>query len=188
MSRLHSISIFVFAIAIATYGYLQWQKSQMPAIDTIVPEETPTFIANKLSTSKYDGNGNLAHTIYAEKMTHYALANETLIEGPQYTVYPSEDTGEWHLTANKGKLGDDNILVLSDRVRLISKDNNSFISEIHGKSLVLDLTNSIISSEQSILIKGRDFTMYGSGLRVDTHKTTMTLSEHVQTIYKKNAS
>lgn len=188
MSRLHGISAFIFAIALAAYGYLQWQKAQLQPPSVVEVEETPAFTASKLSTSKYDNEGNLAHTIYAEKMTHYATLNETFIEGPQYKVYPSNDAGEWHLTADKGKLGDDNILVLTDRVKIISKDKNSFISEIHGKSLVLDLTNSIISSEQSILIKGRDFTMYGSGLRVDTNKTTMTLSEHVQTIYKKHAS
>ena len=70
---------------------------------------------------------------------------------------------------------------------MLSSDKNSFISEIHGKELLLDLNRKIITSEQTIVLKGNDFTMYGSGLNVDINSTEMTLSEHVQTIYQKHA-
>ena len=59
------------------------------------------------------------------------------------------------------------------------------IQEVHGKNLEMDLKTNIISSEQTILILGKGFTMYGSGLIVDLNTTQMTLTEHVQTIYKK---
>jgi lipopolysaccharide export system protein LptC len=74
---------------------------------------------------------------------------------------------------------------LKNRVRLIATDEESLIQEVHGKNLEMDLKTNIISSEQTILILGKGFTMYGSGLIVDLNTTQMTLTEHVQTIYKK---
>ena len=76
-------------------------------------------------------------------------------------------------------------VVLENRVRLIATDKDSLITEIHCKYLELDLKTNIISSDQTILIQGKDVTMYGSGIVVDLNTRQMTLNEHVQTIYKK---
>lgn len=65
---------------------------------------------------------------------------------------------------------------------------DSLIQEINCKYLELDLNTNIISSDQTILIQGKDFTMYGSGLIIDLNTKQMTLTEHVQTIYKKTLS
>jgi lipopolysaccharide export system protein LptC len=73
---------------------------------------------------------------------------------------------------------------LEDRVSLKATDTDSLIQEIHGKYLELDLNTNIISSEQTIYIKGKEFTMYGSGLIVDLNTKQMTLKQHVQTTYK----
>lgn len=188
MNRLHSISTIIFIIALSIYGYMQWQKSNETIVQIVKPKDEPDFIATKLSSSQYDAEGNLTHTIYAEKMSHFLDNTETLFQAPKYTLYPKDGSAVWNLSANEGRLGKDNILLLNDRVRLLSEDKTSFISEIHGKSLNVDLTNNIITSKQTILLKGSGFTMYGSGLHVDINTTKMTLNEHVQTIYKKHAS
>ena len=78
--------------------------------------------------------------------------------------------------------------MLKNRVRLTATEPGSLIQEIHCKYLELDLNTNIISSDQTILIQGKDFTMYGSGLIIDLNTKQMTLTEHVQTIYKKATS
>ncbi|KGJ98964.1 LPS export ABC transporter periplasmic protein LptC [Thalassotalea sp. ND16A] len=188
MSRLHIVSTIVFLMALSVYGYIQWQKSNETAVSVIDSEDLPDFIAKSLNTNKYDSEGNLTHTIYAEQMAHYSANNETFFQQPQYTIYPKDGSAAWNLSANSGNLTKDNILLLRDRVRLISQDKHSFISEIHAKAITVNLNDNIITSEQTILLKGQDFTMYGSGLHVDINTTKMTLSEHVQTIFKKHAS
>lgn len=188
MNRLHFISTIVFIIALSTYGYIQWQKSNEESIVPQTDVNNPDYIATSLSSNKYDSNGKLSHTIYADEMEHYATQNKTIFTSPKFAFYPDDDKPSWHISANDGELNNDKILTLTSRVRLISSDKDSFISEIQGNSLTMDLRDKIITSEQTIMLKGKDFTMYGSGLRVDINTTEMTISEHVQTIYKKHAS
>lgn len=66
-----------------------------------------------------------------------------------------------------------------------STEPDSLIQEIHCKYLELDLNTNIISSDQTILVQGKNFTMYGSGLVIDLNTKQMALTEHVQTIFKK---
>lgn len=188
MTRLHALSSIVFAITLIVYGYIQWQKSSVQEVAPKVYVNTPDYTASSLSSNLYDSNGLLSHTIYADKMEHYNSTSETIFSQPRFTLYPENDQPSWNISAINGILTEDKVLTLSNRVRLVSSDKDGFIKEIHANSLTMDLIKKIISSEQTILLKGKDFTMYGSGLNVDINTTEMTISEHVQTIYKKNAS
>jgi lipopolysaccharide export system protein LptC len=117
-------------------------------------------------------------------MEHYARTEVTYFELPKYTLYPKNSVNPWKISANKGTLDNNNRVKLEDRVSLKATDNDSLIQEIHGKYLELDLNTNIISSEQTIYIKGKGFTIYGSGLIVDLNTKQMTLKQHVQTTYK----
>ncbi|WP_394172738.1 LPS export ABC transporter periplasmic protein LptC [Thalassotalea litorea] len=184
MTRLHAISTVIFVVALGVYGYMQWQNANMLDALMASDEEKPEFIANDLQTSKFDQDGNLSHTIYAEQMSHYSGAAETIFKHPSYTLYPNDGTSAWNISANEGKLIANKELILERRVRAVAEQTDNFISEIHSKALQLDLIENTIRTDQTIMIKGRDFTMYGSGLFVDIDTTKMTINEHVQTIYK----
>ena len=99
---------------------------------------------------------------------------------------PENNEAPWKVSAKEGTLYNNNRVILESRVLLSATNPDSLIQNIHGKYLELDLTTNILSSEQAILVQGKGFTMYGSGLIVDLNTTQMTLTEHVQTIYKKN--
>ena len=75
---------------------------------------------------------------------------------------------------------------LQNRVKLEATDADSILQEIHGKYLELDLNTNILSSEQTIVIQGKGFTMYGSGIIVDLNTKQWTLTEHVQSVYSKD--
>jgi lipopolysaccharide export system protein LptC len=94
----------------------------------------------------------------------------------------------WKLSAKEATLYKNNRVILNHRVHLRSTDESSLIQEIHCKYLELDLNTNIISSDQTVMVQGKDFTMYGSGLIIDLNTKQMTLTEHVRTIYKKNNS
>ena len=188
MSRLHGISTIVFVIALAIYGYMQWQQSQKIVTLPVNEKLSPAFVAKKLSTSQYNDQGQLVHTIYAENMTYFSKDNQTLFEQPQYTIFPKDNKPTWTLSAKTGALTKGHLLSLNDDVKLVSSEKNGLVSEIYGQSLLMDFNTNIISTEQTIIIKGEDFTMYGSGLEVDINTTKMTLINHEQTIYKKHES
>lgn len=188
MSRLYSLAIAAFIISILVYGAIEWHNGEQPDTQTTELQSSPDFIAEQLTTNIYDQTGKLSHEISATRMEHYADLTLTHFEFPKYTLYPKNNSLPWQVSASEGTLNNNNRVILQNRVKLVATDKDSLIQEIQGKYLELDLNTNILSSNQTILIQGKDFTMYGSGLIVDLNTTQMTLTEHVQTIYKKTSS
>ena len=185
MNRLYGLAIIIFILSVMAYGVVQWRTSQVSEEKTVNTELTPDFIAEALKSDIYSESGQLSHKIDAQRMEHYAQLSFTHFEFPNYTLYPKDNSAPWKLAATEGTLYNNNRVVLKNRVRLKATESTSLIQEIHCKYLELDLNTNIISSDQTILIQGKDFTMYGSGLIIDLNTKQMTLTEHVQTIYKK---
>lgn len=188
MKRLYFIASFVFLFAMLCYGLINWQRQENITEKSISTEIMPDFVAEQLQTNIYNSEGRLSHTIHADRMEHYTELAVTHFEQPKYTLYPKNKSAAWHISAKEGILSHNNRVRLENRVQLKATDDNSMIQEVHGKYFELDLNTNIISSDQTIMIQGKDFTMYGSGLIVDLNTTQMTMTEHVQTVYKKNPS
>ncbi|WP_286265064.1 LPS export ABC transporter periplasmic protein LptC [Thalassotalea atypica] len=185
MSRLYSWAFIVLLVSIAIYGTVQWRASLVEQEGTSNEELTPDFIAEALNSNFFNSEGLLSHEIQATKMEHFSGVSLTKFEQPFYTLYPKDQSAPWKVSAKEATLYNNNRVVLKNRVILKATEENSLIQEIHCKYLELDLNTNIISSDQTILIQGKNFTMYGSGLIIDLNTTQMTLTEHVQTIYKK---
>ncbi|MGB1262697.1 MAG: LPS export ABC transporter periplasmic protein LptC [Cognaticolwellia sp.] len=185
MNRITLATISFFLLAVSTYGLLEWYGAQEETSDILDQSNNPEFIAENLNSDIYKASGALSYNVEAQRMEHFAQLAVTHFEYPRYTLYPKNNKPTWQISANEGTLYNNNRVTLENRVRLIATDKESLIQEVHGKNLEMDLKTNIISSEQTILILGKGFTMYGSGLIVDLNTTQMTLTEHVQTIYKK---
>ena len=185
MSRIYLATVTFFLLAITTYGLLEWYGAKEETANVLDSTDNPEFIAESLNSDVYKASGALSYNVEAQRMEHYAKLEVTHFKFPRYTLYPRNNKPTWQITANEGTLYNNNRVILENRVRLIATDKESLIQEVHGKNLEMDLKTNIISSEQTILILGKGFTMYGSGLIVDLNTTQMTLTEHVQTIYKK---
>jgi len=188
MNRLYGLATIVFLFAALSYSIIEWRASQPVETDAIDTDLTPDFIAETLKSDIFSETGKLSYAIDASRMEHYSDLEVTYFELPEYTLYPKNNESPWKISAKEGTLYNNNRVMLENRVLLQATDENSLIQKIQGKSLELDLNTNIISSEQTILIQGKGFTMYGSGLIVDLNTKQMTLTEHVQTIYKKNDS
>jgi lipopolysaccharide export system protein LptC len=142
---------------------------------------TPDFIAESLNSDIYSDKGNLSYVINANRMEHYADLAVTHFEFPQYTLYPKSTESSWKINANEGTLYSNNRVKLENRVKLVATDKTSLIQEVHSRYLELDLNTNIVSSEQTVMIQGDGFTVYGSGLIIDLNTKQMTLTEHVKT-------
>jgi len=212
MTRINLLTLAVLLLSAMTYGIIEWRYSQVIPSENIDRELIPDFIAEALKSDVYTESGQLSHTIVADRMEHYAKLEVTHFELPNYTLFPKSNPvknpkGEksliadalansapkkvnhpWKLSAKEATLYKNNRVILNHRVHLRATDENSLIQEIHCKYLELDLNTNIISSDQTVVVQGKDFTMYGSGLIIDLNTKQMTLTEHVRTIYKKNNS
>ena len=212
MTRTNFLALLVLLLGAMAYGIIEWRESQITPDENVDRELSPDFIAEALKSDIYTEAGQLSHAIIADRMEHYSKLEVTHFELPKYTLYPinqltnSDSTNErstdkpaqntqtkknsypWKLSAKEATLYKNNRVILNHRVHLSATDENSLIQEIHCKYLELDLNTNIISSDQTVMVQGRDFTMYGSGLIIDLNTKQMTLTEHVRTIYKKNNS
>ncbi|GAA0811765.1 LPS export ABC transporter periplasmic protein LptC [Colwellia sp. D2M02] len=186
MNRLNSLAFFILVLSATIYGIIVWKGELVQPDDIIDSEETPDFIAEALKSNIYTDLGKLSHTIEADRMEHYSKQELTRFELPNYTLYPKSSKAPWKASAKEAILYKNNRVVLNHRVRLKSTEQDSLIEEVHCKYLELDLNTNIISSDQTVVIIGKDFTMYGSGLIIDLNTKQMTLTEHVRTLYKKN--
>lgn len=184
MNRIYVLTIFLFTLALVSYSFIEWldddeQQSNLPS--TL---KKPTFIANNLESDIFAETGELSYHVKAKKMEHYAQSKTTLFQEPRYILFPKNNKPAWKVTAKEGILANNNRITLKNRVDFTSTNDESLIKAIKGQYIEMDLTTNIISSEQTILILGEGFTMYGSGLIVDLNTSQMTITEHVQTIYK----
>jgi len=186
MNRLNSLALFILLLSATIYGIIVWQEELVQSDNIVATNEAPDFIAESLNSNIYTDTGKLSHTIEADRMEHYSLQELTKFTLPNYTLYPKSSDNPWKITAKEAILHKDKRVVLNHRVRLKSTDPNSLIKEVHCKYLELDLNTNIISSEQTVLVIGKNFTKYGAGLIIDLNTKQMTLTEHVRTIYKKN--
>jgi len=199
MTRLNFLALFTLLLGALAYGVIEWRSAKVIPGENIEKELTPDFIAEALKSEIYTPLGQLSHSVVADRMEHYANLEVTHFELPNYILYPTNNNQltkastkkknyPWKLSAKEATLYKNNRVILNHRVHLMATDESSLIQEIHCKYLELDLNTNIISSEQTVMVQGRDFTMYGSGLIIDLNTKQMTLTEHVRTIYKKNNS
>ncbi|TYK67170.1 LPS export ABC transporter periplasmic protein LptC [Colwellia echini] len=185
MNRLNSITLFVLLFSALIYGVIEWRSTTIEEDTSIVDEQRPNFIAEKLQSKIYNDLGELSHTIEAERMEHYADLAVSYFERPNYILYPKKNAKPWTVSAKEATLYKDNRVELKTQVYIQSTEVGSLIKEIHCKTIALDLKTNIISSEQAVVVIGKDFTMYGSGLIIDLNTKQMTLTQHERTIYKK---
>ncbi|WP_114327470.1 LPS export ABC transporter periplasmic protein LptC [Candidatus Colwellia aromaticivorans] len=199
MTRLNFLALLILLLGGMAYAIIEWRYAQKTPGESIESELTPDFIAEALNSDIYTQLGQLSHSVVADRMEHYAKLEVTHFELPNYILYPTNNSQSknsstkkqnypWKLSAKEATLYKNNRVILNHRVHLTSTDENSLIQEIHCKYLELDLNTNIISSDQTVMVQGKDFTMYGSGLIIDLNTKQMTLTEHVRTIYKKNNS
>tara|TARA_B110001454_G_C12600710_1_gene384325 strand:+ start:174 stop:827 length:654 start_codon:yes stop_codon:yes gene_type:complete len=217
MTRTNFLAILVLLMGAMAYGIIEWRKSQVISSENVDNELSPDFIAEALKSEIFTKSGQLSHVIIADRMEHYATLEVTYFEQPNYTLYPRVNptkntastnalTGDntskplisdslpnkknypWKLSAKEATLYKNNRVILNHRVHLSATNKDSLIQEIYCKYLELDLNTNIISSDQTVMVQGKDFIMYGSGLIIDLNTKQMTLTEHVRTIYKKNNS
>jgi lipopolysaccharide export system protein LptC len=199
MTKLNFLALLILLLGGMAYAIIEWRYSQTTPGESIEKELTPDFIAEALKSDIYTSLGQLSHSVVADRMEHYAKLEVTHFELPNYILYaknsnqPKKASVEkknfpWKLSAKEATLYKNNRVILNHRVHLTATDESSLIQEIHCKYLELDLNTNIISSDQTVMVQGKDFTMYGSGLIIDLNTKQMTLTEHVRTIYKKNNS
>jgi len=186
MNRLNSLALFILLLSALVYGIIEWRSESVKQDTVDIDRQRPDFIAEKLQSKVYSDLGILSHKINANRMEHYADSKVSYFEAPNYILYPANKSMPWKISASEATLYKDSFVELKYNVVIEATENNSLIKEIICKEITLDLTTNIISSEQAVIVKGKNFTMIGSQLIINLNTKEMILNQHERTIYKKN--
>ncbi len=146
----------------------------------------PDFTAQGLVLRVYAEDGQLAHKISADEMTHFSPIKLTELERPVYVVTTSDRTSQWQVVAEAGSFYDDKNLVLERGVRIAKLNTSDFMERAETSYLVIDTTLETMETDQPVTLYGRDFVVRGEGLQADLRAQTLELTKHVQTIYTGN--
>jgi lipopolysaccharide export system protein LptC len=185
MSLISRWAMVIFILSAIAYAVTQWRNDNDKSSNILDNDLTPDFIAESLKSAIYNEKGQLSHEIEAARMEHYSPLKLSHFESPHYTLYPTDNSSPWHVNAQEATLYNNNNVILKSKIRITTSAKDGLIQEIHGKTLELDLNTNIITSDQEIIVYGKDFTLTGSGLMIDLNTTQMTIKKHGKTIYKK---
>ena len=175
------ISLF---IGISLYlWYPAFQDSEQQENDA---EEVliPDFTARLLHQELFDNNGKLKEEVFSQKMEHFADLNLTYFEQPEFIIY-QDDNPYWRLSALVGNMQDGR-LVLAQNVQMVQLNDNELVNSIETSYIEIDLNSQLVTTDKRFVIKGKNTTIIGHGLRADLKLGRLQMTKHVETILKGN--
>ncbi|MDT7525904.1 MULTISPECIES: LPS export ABC transporter periplasmic protein LptC [Idiomarinaceae] len=178
--------VVIIAIIFATLALLVWR----PFGDQDLTDEPagyreikPDFTAQGLIVRVYSEDGTLAHRIAAEKMTHYSPIGLTELDQPTYIVHTRDGGPVWQVAAEAGSFYGDKSLVLERNILMRSLTAEDFLERVETSYLTIDTLAETMTTEQAVVMYGRDFTIRGEGMHANLRAQTLELTKHVETIY-----
>jgi len=178
--------LVIIGIIFLAAAVLIWR----PFDDSVSTEEQqgyreikPDFTAKGLIVRVYGEQGELAHKIAAEQMTHYSPIGLTELMAPTYIVQLDNNGPMWQVEAEQGSFYADKTLVLERNIEMTSLSAEEFVERIETSYLTINTREELVITEQPVLIIGRNFTAKGEGMRADLRAQTLEMTKHVETIY-----
>lgn len=184
MSRVTLAIIAFFGASLLLYWQVQVKRSAMDStrVDTV---KRPDFIADDLRSAEFNEQGLLVSRVMAKHMEHYESSQETYFTEPVYLVYPDSGKAQWQLQANKGKLNKlTGKMYLENNVIIDAINIEEPVQSISTQSLSLDINTMIMTSDDMLYVKGKDFIIQGLGLYADLNAEELTLLNRVEGIYE----
>lgn len=144
---------------------------------------TPTYMAQNLSSQRFNAEGELSHKIKAVRMEHYAELGFMVFTEPRYTIY-LQDGSEYVISAREGTLYDDNRMLLEANIMIQSQNNDDFIQQIDAEYVEMNLDTKDLRSNSAITLRGKEFAMQSNGLEANLEDKVFALIDHTRTQFQ----
>jgi lipopolysaccharide export system protein LptC len=184
MNRVTLAIIAFFSAALFLYWQVQVKRSAMESTRVDVVER-PDFIADDLRSAEFNQQGLLVSRVMAKHMEHFESTQETYFTEPVYLIYPGSGKAQWQLQANQGKLNKlTGKMLLENNVIIDAINIEEPVQSISTQSLALDINTMIMTSDDMLYVKGKDFIIQGLGLYADLNAEELTLLSQVEGTYE----
>ncbi|EKO5199957.1 LPS export ABC transporter periplasmic protein LptC [Vibrio vulnificus] len=180
-SRLICLLLF-FVVSWSCY-YLYGQR-EAQSVQVAPNLELPMFSGESLNNISYNSDGIRSHQISSSHLDHYAKSGDTVFENPSLVIYRDGDTIEWKITARRAVLDEEQVLTLSDHVRMQNLLPGASFEMLSTDKLEIDLSNRDFHADQQVLLIGPQFETTGEAMKGNLKTNTATLYNHVQGRYE----
>lgn len=148
----------------------------------------PNFEASGFTGEIYNQKGQLDYSMYTEKITYYKRRDTLYVTNLTGIFYDHSDPEfperGWQLTAGRGELELGRQARLEDQIRVVPNYAESEIREISTPSVYFDLKSNIISSAETITLRGDKFINTGSNYEIDLTRKTFVIKDNPHVVYQ----
>jgi len=187
---------FIGVLGLAVLGVVvHFLDSQRPRSNNLFdgvderPSEPDYFAVNSQYRS-YNHDGQLEHSIRADRLLHFPDSRETRLEQPELSTYDVDGKALWNARSDKGLVeGDGNHFQLNQNV-IVWKGTSRQPEDktLTPVRLTTDLLNIDLEKEQAytdktVLLEAERGDMQGKGLQANLKTSQIYLLEDVRGLY-----
>ncbi|HIV55689.1 MAG TPA: LPS export ABC transporter periplasmic protein LptC [Candidatus Anaerobiospirillum stercoravium] len=153
-----------------------------------INERFPSFTATNFTAELYNEKGLLNYSIFARDVSFYESRDLITADYLAGFYYDHEDLVNqpgrgWQIIADQGEVVFDRYAKLTGNVHVQPNFPTSPIEEIITPYVHFDLTANIISSPETITIRGRNFENQGANYEIDLNQNTFVIKDHPHVVY-----
>lgn len=181
MPRLPLKTTILLGLIALSGVYLLLRSSLTAPTDNTIIHKKPGAYAYHINTLNMDNNGLPKNTLYAEYMTHYPSENITKMHKLKLEIFhPSQS--RTIITAEKGEISDDEIMLLQGKTTLIQKNTNNDQSlKIVTSDVRILLEQKYMETAQETTILNNEITIKSIGMNAYLDTNKLTLLKHIHT-------
>ncbi|NNN45594.1 MULTISPECIES: LPS export ABC transporter periplasmic protein LptC [Vibrio] len=183
MSFTRILYLCLFFIA-AWSGYYLLDKNQNTAVQIAPNFELPLFSGQLLDNVSYNQQGVRSYVITSQHLDYYANSGSTTFEYPVLKVFRDGTTQEWELTAKRGILTKDQVLILYDQVIVNNLLVDSAFKQMTTTKLSIQLDSRDFWADSQVELVGPQFQTLGQAMKGNLSDHSAVLYNHVQGRYE----
>jgi lipopolysaccharide export system protein LptC len=184
MNRLSQIFPLLLLAVLATLTFWLDQAVQQSAQSTENERDDPDFIVDNVVARRLDANGNVKHTLYASKMSHFPRDDSTHLVSPRF-VSNASATAPVTITSRTARVSSrgENVY-FEDNVRAIraAYDNRSELM-LETSFLHVLPDESIARTDRPVTITDAHTVATAIGLELNSEARTVKFLSHFRGTY-----
>ena len=180
-SRLFYVALSIVALWLAYHLVNQHKETRIQVAPNL---ELPIFSGAHLDNVSYDQNGLRRYVITSQHLDYYAKSGNTTFEYPMLKIYQQGTQLEWEITAKRGILTHDQVLILYDDVSMNNLLEESGFDRLTTAQLSIELNNRDFWTDSEVTLSGALFTTRGQAMKGNFSDHSALLYHSVQGYYE----
>lgn len=158
----------ILVFAIATNFVLEHSDGSLPPAPML--QNDPDLYMLNATITQLDDDGNLQHTIKADRFTHFPLTDMTSLRAPVLQLFSGSKKPPWDITAKNGRLLSqsvyrEEVVELWDDVLAVRRTDDGHFTNIQTQSLTVYPEREYAETDQKVYIESNSGHSSAAGMQ-----------------------